>query len=148
MEQTLIDRFGLAETQFLRRISRRSKFLTPFRQRRNRTANHKEPRRDRRLHLHSRAHLWRETNINAPVLPFRFQNFTQYLESRDFATGPGRRLAPDAGSNADVIRFDDGGNTSSTSGAIKVENGVRVLTLGVNASRSSNLSQRWNAIRF
>lgn len=30
------------------------------------------------------AHLWRETNINAPILPQGFENFTQYLLSRDF----------------------------------------------------------------
>jgi hypothetical protein len=29
-------------------------------------------------------HLWREFNINAPVLPARFNNFSEYLASRDF----------------------------------------------------------------
>jgi len=30
-------------------------------------------------------HLWREYNINEPVLPKGFKNFTDYLASRDFA---------------------------------------------------------------
>jgi hypothetical protein len=30
-------------------------------------------------------HLWREFNANAPLLPSRFKNFTEYLASRDFA---------------------------------------------------------------
>src|SRR5438132_245850 len=30
-------------------------------------------------------HLWREFNVNAPVLPKGFKNFTDYLASRDFA---------------------------------------------------------------
>ena len=30
-------------------------------------------------------HLWREFNVNAPVLPANFKNLTQYLASRDFA---------------------------------------------------------------
>jgi hypothetical protein len=30
-------------------------------------------------------HLWREFNANAPVLPVGYQNFTEFLASRDFA---------------------------------------------------------------
>lgn len=95
------------------------------------------------------AHLWRETNINAPVLPTEFKSFTEYLESRDFDNRPdadGQR--PISSTSADIVRFDNSPNTSSTPGAVKTENGVRVLTLGVNAPRSSNLTAALKAIRF
>jgi hypothetical protein len=149
-DQMLVDGFGLAERQFLRRVS--PEIEIPYTLQ---TGVGVERQLTKSLvatvdYIFTRgAHLWRETNINAPVLPVGFQNFTQYLESRDFDNRPrfdGSR--PIAGSNADVIRFDASANTSSTSGAIKVENGVRVLTLGVNAPRSSNLTAALNAIRF
>jgi hypothetical protein len=38
-------------------------------------------------------------------------------------------------------------NTSTTAGAIGVVNGVRLLTLGLNAPRSSNISSALNAVR-
>jgi hypothetical protein len=82
-------------------------------------------------------------------LPPGFQNFSQYLQSRDFDNRPnpsGKR--PISGSSADIVRFDVGANTSSTSGAIQLENGVRVLTLGLNAPRSSNITAALNAVRF
>jgi hypothetical protein len=149
-EQTLVDRFGLAESQFLRRVS--PEIEIPYTLQ---TGVGIERQVTKSLvatidYIFTRgAHLWRETNINAPVLPFGFQNFTQYLESRDFDNRPrANGSRPLAGSNADVIRFDGSANTSSTAGAITVENGVRVVTLGVNAPRSSNLTAALNAIRF
>src|SRR4026207_2582327 len=30
-------------------------------------------------------HLWREMNVNAPVLPDQYRDFASYLASRDFA---------------------------------------------------------------
>ena len=149
-DQTLIDRFGLAETQFLRRVSPDLRIPYTIQ-----TGLGIERQVTKSIvatldYIFTRgAHLWRESNVNAPVLPGGFQNFTQYLESRDFDNRPrssGSR--PIAGSNADVVRFDAGANTSSTSGAIKVENGVRVLTLGLNAPRSSNIAAALNAVRI
>ncbi|MEK6287356.1 MAG: TonB-dependent receptor [Acidobacteriota bacterium] len=148
-DQTLIDRFGIAETQFLRRVS--PDLEIPYTLQ---TGLGIERQLAKRLvasvdYIFTRgAHLWRETNINAPVLPIGFRNFTQYLESRDFDNRPlqgGQR--PISGSSADVVRFDGSANTSSTSGAIQVENGVRVLTLGLNAPRSSNITAALNALR-
>jgi hypothetical protein len=52
-----------------------------------------------------------------------------------------------AGSNADIVRFNAGSSTSTSSGAIRVENGLRVLTLGLNAPRSSNIAAALNAVR-
>ncbi len=148
-DQTLIDRFGFAETQFLRRIS--PDLEIPYTLQ---TGLGIERQLTKSMvatvdYIFNRgAHLWRESNINAPVLPGGFQNFSQYLQSRDFDNRPsssGQR--PISGSSADVVRFNASANTSSTSGAIQVENGVRVLTLGLNAPRSSNITAALNAVR-
>jgi hypothetical protein len=95
------------------------------------------------------AHLWRETNINAPLLPQGFSSFTDLLLSRDFDNRPaadGRR--PISAANAEVVRFDLGANTAATRGAITSEHGLRVLTLGLNAPRSSNITAALSAIRL
>ena len=148
-DQTLIDRFGLPETQFLRRIS--PDLAIPYTVQ---TGVGIERQITGSLittvdYIFTRgAHLWRESNINAPVLPPGFQNFSQYLQSRDFDNRSGvSGQRPISGSNADVVRFDTSGNTSSTSGALQVVNGLRVLTLGLNAPRSSNLTSALNALR-
>lgn len=94
------------------------------------------------------AHLWRESNINAPVLPAGFATFTDYLLGRDFDNRPLETGArPIVGTNADVVRFDLGAGASTTPGAVVVENGLRVLTLGLNAPRSSNIKAALNAVR-
>jgi hypothetical protein len=93
------------------------------------------------------AHLWRESNINAPRLPAGFASFTEYLMSRDFDNRTVQGARPIASSNADVVRFDFGAGTTTTSGAIHTENSVRILTLGLNAPRSSNLSAALKAAR-
>lgn len=148
-DQTLIDRFGLAETQFLRRVSADLEIAYTLQ-----TGLGIERQISKNLvatvdYIFTRgAHLWRESNINAPVVPDGFENFTQYLLSRDFDNRPsisGQR--PISGTSADVVRFDLSANTSSSSGAITTENGVRVLTLGLNAPRSSNITAALNAVR-
>ncbi|MFN2498937.1 MAG: TonB-dependent receptor domain-containing protein [Pyrinomonadaceae bacterium] len=54
-------------------------------------------------------HLWREFNANAPRLPARFNSFSDYLASRDFAnfrsspTGP--RAIYNASSAGELVRF-------------------------------------------
>jgi hypothetical protein len=86
---------------------------------------------------------------NAPILPEGVSSITEFLLSRDFDNrSPAGKPRPIAGASADVVRFDSGANTSTTKGAIKTENGLRVLTLGLNAPRSSNISAALNAIRF
>jgi hypothetical protein len=56
-------------------------------------------------------------------------------------------VRPIVSSSADVVRFDSGTNTSTTSGALRTQNGVRVVTLGLQAPRSSNLSAALKALR-
>lgn len=86
---------------------------------------------------------------NAPLLPRGFSSFTEFLLSRDFENrSPAGKPRPIAGVSADVVRFNLGTDTLTTKEAITVENGVRVLTLGLNAPRSSNISAALNAIRF
>ncbi|MCI0487663.1 MAG: TonB-dependent receptor [Blastocatellia bacterium] len=148
-DRQLAERFGLLETEFLRRISpdleipytiqsglglerQLSKSLVV-------TADYVFTRG---------AHLWRESNINAPVLPEGFASFTEYLLSRDFDN---RRDAsgsrPLTGANADVVRFDLSASTTTTPGAIRVVNGIRLITLGLNAPRSSNVTTALRAVR-
>lgn len=148
-DNTLIDKFGLAETKFLRRVS--PDLEIPYTVQ---TGIGIERQLTKSLvatadYIYTRgAHLWRETNANAPVLPAGFDNFTQYLMSRDFDNRAGSIGGrPISGSNADVVRFDTSANTSTTSGAIRTENGVRVLTLGLNTPRSANITAALNAIR-
>jgi Carboxypeptidase regulatory-like domain len=54
-------------------------------------------------------HLWREYNLNAPVLPNGFSNFTEYLASRDFAnflSKPGGvRPILNTSTAGDLVRF-------------------------------------------
>src|SRR5262249_26991143 len=55
------------------------------------------------------AHLWREFNVNAPVLPPNYANFSEYLASRDFpnfrqSPGGPRRLY-NAGNAGELVRF-------------------------------------------
>jgi hypothetical protein len=147
-DRALIERFGLAETEFLRRISPNLEIpytiQTGFGIEREviknlvATADYTFTRG---------AHLWREANINAPALPDGFASFTDYLLSRDFDNRPDRSGArPVASATAEIVRFDLGANTSSTAGAIRIQNGLRVLTLGLNAPRSSNISSALKAI--
>ena len=148
-DATTVDRFGIKETGFLRRVSPGLEIPYTLQ-----TGLGVERQVTRNLiatadYIFTRGvHLWRESNVNAPVLPPGFENFSNYLLSRDFDNrAPLGGNRPISGANADVVRFDLGANTSTTPGAIKVENGVRVLTLGLNAPRSSNITAALNAVR-
>ncbi|HSB10299.1 MAG TPA: TonB-dependent receptor [Blastocatellia bacterium] len=148
-DQGLVDRFGIAETRFLRRVS--SDLEIPYTLQTGLGIERQISKNAVATvdYIFTRgAHLWRESNVNAPLLPSGFRNFTQYLLSRDFDNRPsagGQR--PISGASADVVRFDLSANTSSSSGAITTENGVRVLTLGLNAPRSSNITAALSAVR-
>ncbi|HEY0727547.1 MAG TPA: TonB-dependent receptor, partial [Pyrinomonadaceae bacterium] len=54
-------------------------------------------------------HLWREFNANAPVLPSDYNNFTEFLASRDFANfaNPLTTLRPlfNSGNAGELVRF-------------------------------------------
>ncbi|HKS41768.1 MAG TPA: TonB-dependent receptor [Blastocatellia bacterium] len=149
-DQSLVQRFAIKETGFLRRVSERIEIPYTLQ-----TGLGIERQMSKSIiatadYIFTRgAHLWRETNINSPKLPDGFSSFTKFLQSRDFdnrLTADGKR--PVSGANADVVRFNTSANTSTTQSAIRIENGVRVLTLGLNAPRSSNVTAALNAVRF
>ncbi len=149
-DQSLVQRFAVKETGFLRRVSERIEIPYTLQ-----TGLGIERQMSKSIiatadYVFTRgAHLWRETNINAPILPEGFSSFTEFLQSRDFdnrQTLAGKR--PISGANADVVRFNTSANTSTTQGAIRLENGVRILTLGLNAPRSSNVTAALAAVRF
>jgi len=149
-ERSLIDRFGIKETEFLRRIS--PSLQIPYTVQ---TGLGIERQVTKKLvvtadYIFTRgAHLWRESNVNAPRLPEGFSSLTEYLTSRDFDNRPSPGSSrPISGANADIVRFDLGANTSTTTGAIKTENGIRILTLGLNAPRSANITAALNAARL
>jgi hypothetical protein len=148
-DRALIDRFGIQESSFLRRVSPNLEIPYTLQ-----TGIGIERQITRNIvatadYIFTRgAHLWRETNINAPVLPDGFSSFTEFLQTRDFDNRLVAGKRPISGSNADVVRFDLSANTSGTAGAIRTVNGVRLLTLGLNAPRSSNITAVLNAVRF
>lgn len=148
-DAAIIDRYGIKETEFLRRVS--PDLEIPYTIQTGIGVERMVTRRAAVTadYIFTRgAHLWRETNINAPALPAGFATFTDYLLSRDFDNRPSETGArPIAGTSADVVRFDLGPGTSTTPGAVVTENGLRVLTLGLNAPRSSNIRAALNAVR-
>ncbi len=146
----LIKRFGISETSFLRRVS--PDLEIPYTLQ---TGLGIERQFGKKLvatadYIFTRgSHLWRESNVNAPVLPAGFASFTEFLLSRDFDNRPDRSgKRPLTGSSADVVRFDLSASTTTTPGAIQTVNGVRIITLGLNAPRSANIATALNAIRF
>ncbi len=84
-------------------------------------------------------HLWREINANAPRLPAGFNNFTEYLLSRDFdnSRNPATGQRPiTASQNADVARFD----LSQTPSRLSIEDGRRIVVIGLNNPSTANNS--------
>lgn len=147
-DRNLVERFAVRETEFLRRIS--PELEIPYTLQ---TGLGLERQLSRNLvakadYIFTRgAHLWRESNINAPRLPAGFANFSEYLLSRDFDNRSLAGVRPIAAANADVVRFDMSANISSSAGAVRVLNGIRILSLGLNAPRSGNISAALKAVR-
>ncbi|HEU4386897.1 MAG TPA: TonB-dependent receptor, partial [Blastocatellia bacterium] len=149
-ERSIIERFGISETAFLRRVSPDLEIPYTIQ-----TGIGLERQISRTTvagvdYIFTRGvHLWRETNINAPVVPQGLASLTEFLTSRDFDNRPGRDGSrPVTGANADVVRFTLGTTTSTTAGAISVVNGLRIVSLGLNAPRSSNITAALRAVNF
>jgi hypothetical protein len=88
-------------------------------------------------------HLWREFNQNSPRLPDGYQNFTEFLASRDFANffnpdTESRRLYQ-AANAGELVRFFFGNSKSPTANNIAriVEFGVPVSLINLNSLTSS-----------
>ena len=84
---------------------------------------------------HHGAYLWRESNINLPVLPAGYQDWGAFLLELELPNRPdpltGRRPYP---GSADLIRF----STSSAASETVRETGRTVITYGLNSPSTSN----------
>lgn len=88
-------------------------------------------------------HLWREFNINAPVLPGEFKNFTAYLASRDFTNflnkPGGVRPILSTSTAGDLVRFvlSPTDSTNPNSVVRITEFGVPISLINLNSSTST-----------
>ena len=97
-------------------------------------------------------HLWREFNANAPVLPNGYNNFSEFLASRDFANfaSPLTAARPlhNAGSAGELVRFQHGSLNPANPNAVTrvIEFGVPVSVMNLNSSSSTMLNAALTAI--
>lgn len=88
-------------------------------------------------------HLWREFNVNAPRLPGGFNNFSQFLASRDFAnfrnSSTGNRPLYNVSTAGELVRFVLTPADTSNPNAISriTEAGVPVSVFNLNSFASS-----------
>src|SRR6185503_9794794 len=85
-------------------------------------------------------HLWREFNANAPILPLGYNNFTEFLASRDFGNfiNPTTATRPlhNAASAGELVRFVYGSSSANT--VIRtVEFGVPISVMNLNSLSST-----------
>jgi hypothetical protein len=88
------------------------------------------------------AHLWREFNVNAPVLPSGHRNFTEFLASRDFPNFrnalTSTRPLYNAANAGELVRFIFG---SSNTVVRAVEFGVPVSVMNLNSPSSTTMRE-------
>lgn len=97
-------------------------------------------------------HLWREFNANAPVLPHGYDNFTEFLTSRDFANfaNPVTTTRPlfNAGNAGELVRFGHAvfnPENPNTVGRV-IEFGVPVSVMNLTSTSSTMLDAALAAI--
>ena len=92
-------------------------------------------------------HLWREFNANAPVLPAGFNDFSEYLASRDFAnfrSGAALdRPIYNASSAGELVRFVFVSADTSNPNSVgrRTEFGVPISLVNLNSSAHQHLSK-------
>ena len=97
-------------------------------------------------------HLWREFNANAPVLPSGFNNFSDFLASRDFANfaSPLTATRPlhNASNAGELVRFAHGSTNPASPNTVGrlVEFGVPVSVMNLNSTSSTMLNAALAAI--
>jgi hypothetical protein len=97
-------------------------------------------------------HLWREFNANAPVLPAGYRNFSEFLESRDFANfaSPVTAIRPlhNAGNAGELVRFRHGSLNPTNPNLVTrvIEFGVPVSVMNLDGSSSTMLNAALAAI--
>jgi len=144
VESPLVTQFGELNTEFSRRLDPRLRIPESYQ------ANFGAERDlgsgfvfEANYTLNRGIHLWREFNANAPVLPAGYNNFSEYLASRDFAnfrSGPsGDRPLYNASTAGELIRFvfvsSDSGNPNSV--GHRTEFGVPISLVNLNSLTSS-----------
>jgi len=96
--------------------------------------------------------LWREFNANAPVLPAGYNNFTEFLASRDFAnfTNPITNTRPlhNATNAGELVRFAHASLNPANPNAIArvVEFGVPVSVMNLTSSSTTMLNAALAAV--
>ena len=90
-------------------------------------------------------HLWREFNANAPVLPVGYNNFSDYLASRDFANfrAASGRPVHNTANAGELVRF---GYGSSNTVQRVVEFGVPISVVNLNSTSSTAIEVALAAI--
>ena len=87
-------------------------------------------------------HLWREFNVNAPVLPAGFSNFSEFLASRDFANfvNPTTSTRPlhNTANAGELVRFTFGTSNTVTR---SVEFGVPISVMNLNSPSSTTMRE-------
>jgi len=87
-------------------------------------------------------HLWREFNANAPILPAGYENFTEFLASRDFPNfiNPATATRPfyNATTAGELVRFVYG-NSDTNTVVRSVEFGVPVSVMNLNSRSSTTM---------
>ncbi|HEY8225815.1 MAG TPA: TonB-dependent receptor [Pyrinomonadaceae bacterium] len=84
-------------------------------------------------------HLWREMNVNAPLLPVPYRDFSAYLASRDFANfrgANGDRPLHDTSSAGELVRFVYG-DANTPSVARLMEFGVPISIINLRSISST-----------
>jgi len=150
LDRAMIERSGVRESQFLRRVDPAT--IIPYTTQAS-FAIEREIRKDLVVELSYNftggVHLWRETNINAPILPAGFKNFTEYLLSRDFDNRPdssGKRPITSTG-NADIVRFDLGASSGASISIFGIAGRLFGLNNPSTSSNSAALRAALAAIR-
>jgi hypothetical protein len=90
-------------------------------------------------------HLWREFNANAPVLPVGYNNFSEFLASRDFANfvNPATSTRPlhNTANAGELVRFAFGSPTRPGGNTVirTVEFGVPISVMNLNSPSSTTM---------
>ena len=140
-----INRYGVPESGFLRRLSKGFRIPESYQAS---LGFERELSRNTKIEVNyvfnRGLHLWREVNVNAPILPTGYQSFADYLLSRDFDNRrdpvTGQRPITNTG-NADFVRFD----LSQVSSRTIRESNKTIVLFGLNNQSTSNQTSGINA---
>jgi hypothetical protein len=135
--ETLMPDFGMLRTNFSRRLD--PKLRIPESYQINAGAERDLGRGyavDANFTLTRGIHLWREFNVNAPVLPRGYKNFSEFLGSRDFINFS--RSLYGAATAGELVRFVYGSSTVNSVGRM-TEFGVPVSVMNLNSPSSTTM---------